>query len=166
MALIRQKSRPFTFQKTSSSADAQYFRREMERILDYIEQQFSLLTVSQDLDSGVVPTSRGGLGANFSQIPAFAIPYATQAGKFGWQTSSAFSLGLLGKQSLAEWKAALEVTGFPPLPENTLLGRYSASTGQVQVIQLGEGLVLDNDTLTVTATATAGGGNSYFPSGW
>ncbi len=150
MALTRLKSKPFTFTRTPNNPDAQYFRRELERALDFIDQQFSALTVSDTAATDIIPTSRGGFGINMSPIPQFGIPYATQPNKFGWVRSSAFSIGLLGRQSQAEWQTALGITSFGNIPQNSILGRYEPSTGPAQVAGLGGGLLFDGSNLRVT----------------
>lgn len=150
MALTRQKSKPFTFQSTPRTDDSQYFRREMERVLEYIDQQFNLLSSSDAVDSGIIPTSRGGLGANFSQIPTFGIPYATQPGKFGWKVSNAFSIGLLGNSTAASWRDALGVSSFDNISSGTVLGRYSSGSGQPEAATLGAGLLFSGSSLVVS----------------
>lgn len=150
MALTRQKSKPFTFTRTPNTPDAQYFRRELESVLDFIEQQFNALAVGETAATDIIPTARGGFGLNISAIPQFGVPYATQPGKFGWQNSSAFSIGLLGRQSQAEWQTALGITSFGSMPPNTLLGRYDAAPGPTQVAGVGAGLLYDAGNLRVT----------------
>jgi hypothetical protein len=129
MALTLPTSKPFTFQTTPNTADAQYFRRELERALKHVDLQFEVFAKLNDPSGGnggngqlgIVPTSRGGLGADFSQIPTYGIPYATQPGKFGWKVSSSFTIGLLGNKNLAEWQSALGISGSTVVPEHNLL---------------------------------------------
>lgn len=151
MALIRQRNnRPFTFSSTPESADAQYVRKELERLAKWFDQRLQDIQTTDSTESGIISTSRGGLGADFSQVPTFSVPYTTQPGAFGWVVSSAFSLGLLRSNSASEWRDALGVSGLESVPPNSVVSRFDSSAGSVQFATLGTGLEFNSGQLKVS----------------
>lgn len=154
MALINQRNkRLFTFQSTPNTPDAQYFRREMEEILKYIDASIDGIA-DDSTDGDIIPTSQGGFGMDMSNIPQFAVPYAPQAGRFGWFTSSGWGISLLSKKTLAEWQSALGIVN-STLGAGTLLGRNSSSAGIPEQIAVGSGLSIIGNSLKTTGNLLA-----------
>lgn len=151
MALIRQRNnRPFTFSSTPESEDAQYVRKELERLTKWFDQRLQAFETTDSSDTGIIPTSRGGFGADFSQAPTFSVPYTTQPGAFGWVVSSSFSLGLLRSSNSSEWRSALGVSGLESIPPNSVVSRYATSAGEAQFATLGAGLEFNSGQLKVS----------------
>ena len=151
MALINQTNKLFTFQSTADTPDAQYFRREMERILKYVDERIGGISETAVEEAGIVPVERGGFGMDMSNIPQFAVPYAPNPGRFGWFISSGWGISLLSKKTLVEWQAALGITS-STFAAGTVAGRNSASSGPLEQLTVSAGLIVVGNQLRISDT--------------